>query len=181
MEFEADTLSPLLLIPDVGFSRHCIDGIARLDLGRLLEVKQKWAVSREVLVNRFGLLTKYDPKGFRFKPALQEIAIGIGEWSDKRIARLPNWPRPFCNFPQNLIPEFLQLERTNQMLNTVFDSPDFLLNGGYRNTAESEVFVGTSANHRTDKARIKITIEVTKPVSGAKFLFVIDQLSSAET
>lgn len=177
LELEADTLSPLLLIPDVGFARHFIEGKSRLDLARLVDAKQQWAVSREVLVNRFCLLTKYDPKGFRFKPALQDIAIGLGEWADPRTARISNWPRPFCNLPQNLVPEFLQLERTKDMLNPVFDSPDFILNGGPKNTAEADVFVGTPANPRTDKARIKITIEATKPVSGGKFLFVIDQLS----
>lgn len=176
LELEADTLSPLLLIPDVGFALHCVDGKDRLDLPRLIEAKNQWAVSREVLVNRFGLLTKYDPKGFRFKPALQQIAVGLGEWSERRNARILRWPRPFCNFSQNLVPEFLQLERANEMLNTVFDSPDFILNDGHQNTADAEVFLGTPANPQGEKARIKMTVEPTKPAVGGKFLFLVDRL-----
>ena len=178
-EREADTLSPLLLIPDTGFTRLCADGNDKLSLARLLDAKDHWAVSREVIVNRLGLITKFDPKGFRFKPAMQNLAVGIAEWTTKTAARIASWPRPFCNFSQNLVPEFLQLQRANESLNAVFTSSDFVLNGGRHDADQAEVFLGTSANPQVEKVRVRLTVEHTRPGAGGKFIFVVEQTEGA--
>jgi hypothetical protein len=175
-EQEADLLSPLLLIPDGGFARLCADGQDQLNLARLVAAKNHWAVSRAVIVNRLGILTRFDPKGFRFKPAMKDIAIGVAVWSAKGMSRVAKWPRPFCNFSQNLVPEFLQIERANEFLNSVFESPDFFLNGGDRSADEADVFLGTAANPQSEKIRVRLTVEMTRRSVGSRFLYVVNQV-----
>lgn len=179
LEREADTLSPLLLIPESAFERRFAGGSERLTLERILEARIQWAVSREVLVNRFNLLGKYDPKSLRLRAPLQNIGLGMGVWGKDRQATVIGWPKPYCNFSENLVPDFLRESRPGKavVLNTFFGDPDFVLNGGRRNFAVTDMMGGTPANPQIEKMRVKLSVEITSAAAGHTFLILAERLS----
>ncbi|MEO7414016.1 MAG: ImmA/IrrE family metallo-endopeptidase [Opitutaceae bacterium] len=180
LERGADSLSPLLLISENGIERLCEDAKSPLGIAQIIQARARWAVSREVIVHRFGLLSKYDPSGFKHRPALRDMALGLGEWSDTpTAARVSAWPRAFCNFAENLVPEFLRVDTTSkENLSTVFRSPAFVLNGGEQIWDEAEVFAGTASNPRAEKVRIRLAVEQSRSLK-KKFLFVAERLPVA--
>jgi hypothetical protein len=172
LEREADALSPLLMVPHSGLDRLCREAKDGVALTHLLEVRKRWAVSREVLVHRLGLLGVFDPQGFRFRPALKELAVGLATRGDGGSIRVAAWPHAFCNFSDNLVPDLLQRDAAGKRpLTEIFQSAEFRLNGGSRDWDDAEVFFGTAANPRSEKQRVRLTVE--QPSSGGKALFLL--------
>ncbi len=178
LEREADTLSPLLLISESAFEKRLAVGTEPLTLRQILEAKAKWGVSREVLVNRFNLLSKYDPKGLRLRAPLQNLGLGLCVWSKDRQAMLVNWPKPFCNFAENLVPAFLRENRPGKAmaLNTLFPDPAFILNGGKNDSAVATLGGGTPANPQIEKMTVRLTVEPVPPAINRTFIVLVQRI-----
>jgi hypothetical protein len=174
VERETEELSPLLLIPQsmiAALSRR-----PKLNIEDLCVLRSQCGVSREVLINRLRLLSKYDPTDIRYGTCLENIAVGCGEWIDQSEARLAGWPLYF-NFDRGWIPNVVTTIRHNRgtlAAETTADS-SFWLNGGPSCTAE---FEDRESGYRPSYSRMKIrlSVEQTDRRAGTGFLFLISKV-----
>jgi len=153
-------------------------GSEKPTMDRILEARNQWAVSREVLVNRFNLLGKFDPRGLRLRTPLQNIGLGMGVWTKDRQAMVINWPKPFSNFSENLVPGFLREAPSGKaaILNDLFSDPDFVLNGGTHDSAVADIVGGTPANPQIEEMRVRLTVEIVPPAAERSFLLLAERL-----
>lgn len=174
-ERQADTLSPLLLVSSGELNKRLAGDRDRITIKDLLDAKKAWAISNDVLVTRLCLLHRFDPSWLRFKQSILDVAIGVGEWGDDGIARLSSWPGSFCNFSNNLVPEFLlhSKKEPRPAFAQFFDCPDFVLNGGANTEAFADGFGGTLANPRCEAMRLRLTMESAQR---GRFLFIVERL-----
>ena len=177
LENEADCLSPLLLVAENALEKIC-EGEGRLMLGDWVKARNRWAVSREVLVQRLNLLAEFDRRGFRFKPRMRNLVVGLGEWLPKRQIRLLDWPKPFRNLDGGWVPQMLigRGHVSHETFSAAFPSPEFCLNGGDSLSTEELVWVGTEANPKSEQLRLRLEVERAWNGKSGKFLYQMENI-----
>ena len=180
LEREADSLAPLLLIAESAFETECASGEGRLTLDKITQCRKRWAVSRQVLLSRFRLLLTNDKKNLRFRSFLRNIGIGLGEWNSKDTASILEWPQPFLNFDDGIVPEFLLGHKSQRAarLEAAFSSHDFCLSGGTSLSCNATIAAGTQANPRADDMAVRIEVENVVRSNSSKFLFLIEKVGT---
>lgn len=170
VENETERLSPLLLVPGRILNR--ISEVANFVAADLEMFRELCCVSRDVFINRIGLLSSFDPERLRYTSSFRNTVIGVGEWIDSRTARFLTWPL-FLNFDNGIVPSFVEeLQSSRSVLaSNVVDDSDFVLNGGTRLTA---VFRGHRDAEPLEYKRMDVSLSVGENAKTKKgrFLFV---------
>lgn len=172
IESLTERLTPLLLIPESE-----VDGLSsKLDISfaDFLSTRKKCAVSREMLISRFSLLSHQDQR--RFSGGLQNIALGMAQRSGVNTWELK--PRPlFHNFHLNRLPWFLAKLDKGVAVQTsrLTNDATFLLNGG----GDAEIDLpGNAPGQKLDymKMRVRLTVEPIQRGREHPFLFFVQKL-----
>ncbi len=171
LERETEGFSPLLLLPQTVVENELESRGVSLEV--LVDWRQRWAVSREILVARLGLLHSLPEFRLRYHRGVLNVAVCLAEWVNDESAVLLEWPIYF-NFQDGIVPEFLLQLRTKgkPVLRELFPEPDFLLNGGDRRTTRNTLPAGTAANPKADKVEIVSEVESVPKRKGEMFLIV---------
>jgi hypothetical protein len=174
IERETERLSPLLLWSDKALAKLLSNRKESLSVQELDEARQTIGISRHVLINRFRLLRSTDPNGFLNRSGLKDIAIGLAEWVDGKIAVLRSWPL-FVNFDRNIMPAFFIKISNQDRLPAKAAFPDeiFAMCGGPNNVVEFVTDVRTEAAPTLEKMKVECSVGQTDKRKGAEFLFVV--------
>lgn len=173
-----DTISPLLLVPtsylDSVFSLKKKD----VSINDFLKVKREMSISYQVLVNRIKRLLHDDKFNVFFRSSLNNIAVGVGVWSDTGHATIRRWPL-YINFQRGIIPSFLYdlLKGKIRSFSNFIDNPDFVLNGGNTLYSSASVKAGTDNCPTSEDMNILMEVEPVQRRSGAEFLFLIQKIN----
>lgn len=173
IEAETETLSPLLLVPHSSIVMLSRENI--LSIESILQLRGRCAVSREVLINRFKLLSVAGLSDVRYRTCLENVAIGLGEWSDSTTCQWLNWPL-FVNFT-NYRPSFVNLLNQRPSLNPreIISDKSFYLNGGTSLTVELDSNTGPK-DPQYLRMRVKVDVEAVPRVKGSRFMFVVSRI-----
>jgi hypothetical protein len=171
LEKETEGFSPLLLLPQRVIESELESHGLTLEI--LLAWRQRWAVSREVLVSRLGLFQSLPEFRLRYHPGVTNIAVCVTEWVNEETAMLLEWP-VYSVFRDGIVPEFILQLRTKgkPSLRELFPDPEFLLNGGSKASTRSTLPAGTAANPRAEKREISAYAEIASKKKGDRFIFV---------
>lgn len=174
IERETEKLSPLLLCSDKALARLFRSKEEALSIDELTEARRSLAVSRYVLINRLCLLQEVDKRGFLSLPALQNLAVGIGEWRDGGTTVVRSWPI-FANFERNLLPVFVReiSQQDRSPATSIFRQQTFVMCGGSSYHVEVTTPVGTAANPRIRNLEVQLSAETGSRKPGSEFLFSV--------
>jgi hypothetical protein len=172
IESETEKLSPLFLIPHCFLRSLCDEAKSGLSVSALAEARKRLGVSSNILVARLALLPETDDHSLLYHPALANVAIGLGQWRNKRTAEFL-CPPLFTHF-SGVSPRFLfQLKnRQNPAVGEVFSDPDLFLNGGTVTSTTAILEAGTFKNPTGDEIKIEFSVEAVEKRSEAIFLWV---------
>lgn len=175
LESETERLSPALLIPIKTIETAC-QTTERFCVENLCALRDRLAVSSQVLVARFSLLQAQDGHPLRFNRNLAEIAFGVGTYANSNTPTLEFWP-VFSNFT-SFAPEFLLQLRAKQPVSVteLFSSPDFYLNRGSEFSVQSEINFGTPAHPTAEKAAVVFSVESIERTAGTPFLWMLKKI-----
>lgn len=170
IERETEQLSPILLIPAKAIESLLETKTDAFDVNKLVNARDGLGVSARVFVKRLELLSQDNESPLRHHPHLNNIVIGSGEWINSSSAELH--PMPFRGVT-GLLPEFVASLRSNRkvVIGDNFPDADFYLNGGSNATSRATVWLGTSAQPRSEKAEVEITVETTQRKAAVSFLW----------
>lgn len=177
IEDETERLSALLLIAQSALeSELARAGDDGLTISTLVEATKRWAVSPPILVRRFELLPFISDYSLRYHPALKNFAVGVAEWMGKDFAE-PCSQWLYSNF-SDMSPEFVLKLRNRENVSTaeIFTSPDFVLNGGSSVSTEEVVYGGTVANPKSEKMKVRFSVQGVNRVRGARFLWTMQRV-----
>ena len=171
LEKETEGFSPFLLVPQRIVEAELQARSLSLDL--LLDWRQRWVVSREVLVARLGLFQALPEFQLRYHPSISNVAVCVAEWVNDESAVLLEWP-VYLSFRDGIVPEFLlQLRNKGKpLLRELFSDADFSLNGGSNRSARSTLAAGTTTNPRAEKLNVVVEVETVPRIKGEAFLLV---------
>ncbi|OAM90385.1 ImmA/IrrE family metallo-endopeptidase [Termitidicoccus mucosus] len=171
LEKETEGFSPLLLLPQKVIESELESRGLSLDV--LLDWRQRWTVSREVLVARLGLLQSLPEFRLRYHRGVLNVAVCLAEWVNDESTVLLEWPIYF-NFRDGIVPEFLLQLRTKgkPALRDLFSESEFLLNGGEKRSTRNTLPAGTATNPRAEKLEIVADVESVPKRKGETFLIV---------
>ena len=171
LEKETESLSPLLLIPYSGLVKTISTSNGSL-LNALLALRERSAVSTEVLIARLRLLAKWDREGLILHPTLRDVAVGCGEWTSKSSARIYGWPL-FVNFNKGHVPELVFRVQRDAFTEpqTLSSAPDFFLNGGKQFKVPLDLRAEEQSLYL--RGELSISVEAVERKKGARFLYVI--------
>jgi IrrE N-terminal-like domain len=173
IEREAEQLSPLMLIPQSRIAT--LSRRPSLELSDLENLADQCGASREVLINRLGLLSTFDPETIHLNSGLRNVAVGLGEWINRSEASLNTWPL-FINFDDGRLPEFLSKLRNHELpLRDVTVDGDFWPNGGSSSTTAFEVNDSPDQPHYM-RMRVRMTVEQTDRKANSRFLFLVNKI-----
>lgn len=172
IERETERWTSLLLIPDSVVTELAESSAASLD--QLISMRRKQGVSREMLIGRFEILGRSDPR--MHGTPLQNLAVGMIGSADPG-----NWqflPRPlFHNFESNRLPWLIQklLAQKPLSVSDVTTDPALLLNGGEKTEIE---FDGHAPTEKLPymKMRVRLSIERVNTSRKHPFLFTLRRL-----
>jgi hypothetical protein len=178
LEKDTEQLSPALLIP-----RRAVEALLKarsepLGIEELVAARDRWGVSTKVFVKRFDLILQEEESSLRHHPRLDNIVIGAGEWLGKDRVEL--LPMPFKGH-RGLIPEFASQLRARRKIAVAeyFPSPDFYLNGGSDPASSAEVWIGTAGSPQSERAKIKLAVDMVPRHSGEQFLWIAHSETAA--
>ena len=174
LEEETNTLTPLLLVPDEALLKICAEESGGLSLPSIVRARQRWGVSRNVLVSRLNLLAVTDESHLRSRNSLSEMIVGMGEWRNSESASLYSWPI-HSNFGNTLIPEFITRLRNKGAcaLSEVAPLDSVVERGDGTLEFIGEFRVGTSMQPSLEEALVKFTFENVTRRAGQTFLYLI--------
>jgi hypothetical protein len=177
IEGETDRISPLLLLPDRTLSKLLSKWNQPLTANELLSISRDFGISRSALINRLMLLLRRtEQTGLREVPALTNVAIGIGEWTNQGTAVLRKWPL-FINFRNGIVPSML-IKLSNQdrlPANSLIQNSGFAPCGGSESTADFTCDAGLAGLVPDERMRIRCTVESTTKRPGSPCVFVMSK------
>jgi len=173
VEEETERLSPLLLWPDKSIAQLVASKREPLKIEDIEETRQHLGISRYILINRLNNLRQFDPNRFLQRPAIRNLAIGLGQWCEDGSALVKSWP-VFANFERNLIPEFIWTIRRQDRspADTIFSDNTFAMCGGVNGSVELVTHVGTATNPRGEALKIQLSVAVGNRKPASEFFFV---------
>jgi hypothetical protein len=178
-DFEKHTerLSPLLLWPENTLGQLLSGRQHSLSTLEIVHARRELGLSRYVLVTRLALLRPTDANRFLFGKGLSNLAIGLAEWGQGRIAALKGWP-VFRNFDDNIVPAFLHklVGQERVWADSFIPDRSFAMCGGDHNTTEFESPAGTPTSPNSGRLRLEVSIENRGRKPGRDFLFVVRRL-----
>jgi hypothetical protein len=179
MEKEADTLSPLLLLPPKALDECFPAGAPLASIEELSALRASHGVSRDVLVNRLRLLATLDLRDLEKRPALSNLACGVGEWVSSHHAVLRQWPL-YQKFHRGITPSFVLrlLAQDRLPVSMIFDDPEFWLCGGDLPSTTLELLGGTVEYPTSEKMKIACSVERVPRSAGRRFLFLVQRMSA---
>ncbi len=172
LEAETEGFSPFLLLPQNAIETELES--RGLSLETLLGWRERWSLSREIVVARFGLMQSLPEFNLRYHPSVTNVALCLGEWVNSEAAILLEWPLHY-NFRDGIVPEFvLQLRnKSKPQLRDVFPDTDFYLNGGSKMNTRNTVPAGTATNPRAENLSIVVSVEEVPRKKGEVFFVVL--------
>ena len=172
LEKETEGFSPFLLLPQSAMESELES--RGLSLETLLGWRERWSLSREIIIARFGLMQALPEFRLRYHPSVSNVALCLGEWINGEAAMLHEWPL-FYNFRDGIAPEFvLQLRnKSKPQLRDVFPDPSFYLNGGTGSNTSGQVPAGTASNPRAENLLVTISVEQVPRRKGEIFFVVV--------
>lgn len=173
-----EQLSPLLLWPDKALAKAIASKAHALSVDDLLQVQRSMGISRYVLVSRLGFLRPTDENSFLFSKALRNLAVGIGEWGNGKVASVKSWPL-FRNFDDNIVPSFIHKLAGQERLwaDTVFPEA-FSMCGGGCTSYETPLSAGTRDALSEHGMRVELCAEDREKQPGREFLFTVRSLEA---
>lgn len=178
IERQTDQVSPLLLLPEKALTQLLTGRSAALTADDLQSACRHFGTSRDVIINRLLLLLRRDDlTDLREKPALTNVGIGIGEWTETGEAVLRKWPL-FINFRNGIVPSLLLklLRRDHLPVKALIDNSDFILCGGKARVVDFACDAGLKGNG-DNVVHIRCTTESVNKRPGARFIFTMSILS----
>ena len=173
VERVTEKLSPLMLMPRESIAAKVARLPSPLDMRQLKGLQQDFAVSREVLVNRFRMLRENDPDMLLELPVLRDVGLGIGKWVTSRRAVLKRWP-VFVNYDRNVTPKCFLRRFADGTLDagTLLEDPNMVVNGGGAVKGRWSSRAGLSSQLDSDVMIVTSEIEGVRAVGGANFLYL---------
>ena len=174
IETGTDRVTPLLLLPTSSLKswlRQARLPIAADDLARL---RTDMGVARQTLINRLKTLNA-SQFGEGPHPALQNLAVGVGEWGENGQPLFRKWPL-FASFERELVPAFLirlQAAQDRAHSEDIFgrDFPSF--RGESQDARTFSAKAGTYANPEAEDMNVAVTFEASPRRRGSPFLFTV--------
>lgn len=171
LERETEGFSPFLIISQTAIESELEARPLSLEL--VMDWRNRWSASREVLVARLGLFQSLPEFRLRYHRHVANVAVLLAEWMSKESFTLRDWP-VYSNFRDGIVPEFiLQLRNKGKpLMRDLFPDPSFILNGGASTVTTAELPAGTVKNPRGDRLRITASAETVSPKKGESFFIL---------
>jgi hypothetical protein len=174
IESGTDRVTPFLLLPRSSLQswlRQARLPIAADDLARL---RADMGVARQTLVNR--LKTLDTPRlGGGPHIALQNLAVGVGEWDKNGRPLFRKWPL-FASFERGLQPAFLirlQAGQDRARVDDIFGGDVASLFSGSPDSRTFSTKAGTSENPESKEMSVTVTFETGRRRQGSLFFFTV--------
>ena len=174
IEKDTERLSPLLLWPERSIEKHIGSKTTSIAIKDLVNISRGMGISRPVLISRLNLIPDSDPFRFKHTSALKNVAIGLGEWIDRRVASFRKLPL-FINFDRNVVPSFLLRLRKQERLSAseVIQDHNFGMCGGWVGSTRLECRAGVPDAIDATSMHIEISMEWVERSAGNTFFFVV--------
>lgn len=178
IERETEKLSPLLLWPEKAVVQLIADKKDQISVSDLVETSRALGISRQVLISRLNLIPPVDPFRLRQTQGLRNVAIGVAEWIDRRVASFRKWPL-FVNFDRNIVPSFLLNLREQERLSASVVVPDsaFGMCGGWHDGASFECRAGVPEAVDAHSMQVQVAMEWVERAAGNAFFFVARKIA----
>ena len=172
MEQLTEKLTPLLLIPESEVDDFTVKPSVSFD--DFLSLRQRCGVSREILINRFSLLDRQDPRSHRI--GLRNKALGIIHRNSSGNWEMKDWP-VFYNFDSNRLPWFIAklAQGVPVEVSKLTNDTSFVLNGG----TDLEIELpGHDVRQGLDymKMRVRLTVDSNRREQDEALLFFVQRL-----
>lgn len=177
IERATDQLAPLLLVS--ARALECLlSGGKRPSASEVFHFRRSIGVSRQVLINRFRMLSPADPTCAQARNALKNVGLCLGEWANEHQATLRSWP-VFANFERNIVPRFLLALDSQDFLPAAnaISSEALAACGGKSHEAELSVAAGTLQVPDAERIMVRIAMESVARTRGAQFLIMVTRIS----
>lgn len=180
VEGETERLSALLLVPHRAFRIELDRFDGGLTIERLCVACDRWGVSPPVLVRRFELLPLIADYDLRYHTALQNMAIGIGEWGKNGAPQFNHWWL-YSNF-SGVVPEYIaRLRRKeNVAIREVFEDTEFMTNGGRAEVTHVAIPGGTSARPGSERLKVRLSVQMVEAKPQSRFLWLLRREAEEE-
>jgi hypothetical protein len=174
VERETEKLSPLLLWSEKAIEKTLNKKTEPITILDLEEISRDMGISRPVLINRLNLIPEADPLRLRQSPALRNVAIGVAEWIDRKVASFRQWPL-FLNFDRNIVPSFLLRLKNQERLSApvVVQDQTFGMCGGWERCVSFECRAGVSGATEAHSMRVRLSMEWVDRAPGHAFFFLV--------
>jgi hypothetical protein len=135
-------------------------------------------LSKSVLISRLNLIPSTDPLRLKQTPALRNVAVGVAEWVDKKVASLRKWPL-FINFDRNIVPSFLLQAKEKERISAAAFVPDqaFGMCGGWKDVVAFECRAGVPEATEAHRMEVQLSMEWVDRSPGNTFLFVVKKIA----
>jgi hypothetical protein len=172
IERDTEKLSPLLLWPEKALGKLLSKKAQQITISDLVEVSRTIGISRQVLINRLNLIPEAD--SLRHSQGLRNVAIGVAEWIDKKVASFRKWPL-FKNFDRNIVPSFLLELKEKERISapSVVQDPAFGMCGGWEDATTFECRAGVPDAIDVHGMNIQLSMEWVDRAAGNAFFFVV--------
>jgi hypothetical protein len=174
IERDTELLSPLLLWPEKALEKFLVSKAEPLSIADLVDVSRSLGISRPVSVSRLNLIPQADPLRLTQTRALKNVAIGVAEWIDKKVASLKKWPL-FINFDRNIVPTFLLNLRAQERLSasSIVQDPAFGMCGGWQDSTIFECPAGVPDAPDAHSMHVRLSMEWVERAAGNTFFFAV--------
>jgi hypothetical protein len=174
IERDTEKLSPLLLWPEKAIEKLVTNRTEPISILDLVETSRVMGISRQVLISRLNLIPESDPLRLKQTRRLRNVAIGVAEWIDKKVASLRKWPL-FINFDRNIVPSFLLNLKKQERLSAslVVQDKSFGMCGGWNSTVKFECHAGVPEAIDAHSMHVQLSMEWVERAPGNAFFFVV--------
>ena len=173
IERGTDSVTPFLLLPTSSLRSWLRDVLVPMSADDLARLRTDMGVARQTLINRLMTLNSSQfcegPQ-----PALQNLAVGIGEWGRQGQTFLRKWPL-FASFERELLPAFLirlQAGQDRALAQDIF-GPAFMFGDSSHEPRTVSTKAGTPATPEAEEMRVTITFENRPRRTGSEFLLAV--------
>lgn len=171
-EAETESFSPFLLMSQAFLERQLTE--QELSVSTAVAWRDHWALSREVVVSRLGLMQYLPEFRLRYHNSVSNVAIGLAEWVTPDSATLMEWPL-YYSFENGIVPELVLKARNKgkpRLQDLVVDLACYL-NGGTNSGSSVEMAAGTSNNPSSDRLPVAVTLEPVPREKGETFFVTV--------
>ena len=173
IERHTEELSPLLLVPDKSIDAAFPANNGSLSMRDIVRARNRFAVSRFVLVSRLNLLRVYGNTRLAERNCFQNLALLIGKWSREGQPVLLHRPI-YERFENNVAPEFIHKLKARDSTPLTEVVPNFDANGeaNFESPVVVDVRAGTFLNPALGEMHISVSIEHKPQRRGTFFVLV---------